>query len=214
MKAEPDFDHKMNTFAGRLSNIVLLGFFSLLCSLPIVSIGASLTALYEAMDAYLYHEQDKALRVFFRVFKEKFLLSTLVFALHMLAIGVFVWDLAYYRTGSATIDYIGQAVSFSLLVLLCFEMNLVFVVIGKGMENKALASIKRALDMAFTCFRESCFMLIISVSVILAVLFIFRPFLLVFPGVICFLHEQILPSLLERYRFKDHHRNYIKENRK
>ncbi len=107
---EPDsFENKLSRWAGRLSNIVLLGFFCLLCCIPVISIGASFTALYEAMGEYLTEDNDKVLRPFFRTFKERFLLSTKVFVLHLVFIAIFTWDLVYYRTGSSTLDYIGQA---------------------------------------------------------------------------------------------------------
>ncbi len=196
-----------------MSNIVLLGFFCLLCCIPIITIGASFTALYTAMDDYLDHGNDKVLRPFFKTFKEKFSLSTKVFALHLLFIPIFVWDLLYYRTGTSTLDYIGQAASFSLLMLLVFELTVVWIVISHDMEEKTFKVISTALDLAFSCFPESLSLLGLTAAASVVSVVILRPFILVLPGVICYLHYQIIPRMLKKYRFKKNHADYVKGNK-
>ena len=59
-----DFNVKFGKLAGRFTNIALLGFFTTLCSLPIITIGASFTALNAATKAYLFENEDKPLRIF------------------------------------------------------------------------------------------------------------------------------------------------------
>ena len=51
-----------NKFAGRLMNIILLGFFSLVLCLPVVTAGASFAALNVAMRSYLLEEDPKPLK--------------------------------------------------------------------------------------------------------------------------------------------------------
>ena len=211
---EPDtFENKLNRLAGRLSNVVLLGFFCLLCCIPVVTIGASFSALYTAMADYLDNGNDKVLRPFFKAFRQQFALSTKVFALHLIFIPIFVWDLLYYRTGTSTLDYIGQAASFSLLMLLVFELTVVWIVISHGMEEKTFKVISTALDLAFSCFPESLSLLGLTAAAFVVSVVILRPFILVLPGVICYLHYQIIPRMLEKYRFKKNHADYVKGNK-
>ena len=208
---EPDsFENKLSRWAGRLSNIVLLGFFCLLCCIPVISIGASFTALYEAMGEYLIEDNDKALRPFFRTFKERFLLSTKVFVLHLVFIAIFIWDLVYYRTGSSTLDYIGQAASFSLLMMVVFELTCVWILISQDMVSKTFEAISEALNMAFGCLKESLSLLGLTIASCVVAVVLLRPFILVLPGVITFLHWQIIPEMLQKYRFKKKQMNYRK----
>jgi len=62
----------LQKFSDRLMNIILLGFFWFLCSLGIITVGASSVALSESMRRYLVFDEPKPLQVFFKKFKEYF----------------------------------------------------------------------------------------------------------------------------------------------
>ena len=191
-----------NKFAGRLMNIILLGFFSLVLCLPVVTAGASFAALNVAMRSYLLEEDPKPLKTFFAAFKEKFKLSTFVWLWHLLFIAVLTIDFLWYRAGTGTLDVLAQTAVFVLIILLSFELLLVFVVISESMETKVWKVMSRSLDLAFTCMLESIFILIISIAVPIAVVILFPGLVIVLPGVIAYLSWQILPRMLKKYKFK------------
>lgn len=192
----------MEKLAGRLTNIVLLGFFCVLFSIPIITAGASFTALNSAMKSHLYDDNGKPLKLFLSVFKEKFGLSTKVWALHLLAIAVLVWDFVYYRVGESTLDTLASAGIFVLICFLAFEVLMVFVVISQGMNEKVFGVIKTALDLSLTCIKESLMILVITSTVILASIFLFRGLIPFVPGIISYLSWQIIPQMLKKYKFK------------
>ena len=195
-------DNLMEKLAGRLTNIVLLGFFCVLFCLPIITAGASFTALNSAMKSYLYDENDKPLKLFLSVFKEKFVLSTKVWVLHLLAIAVLAWDFVYYRVGESTLDTLASAGIFVLICFLAFELLMVFVVISEGMSDKVFGTIKTALDLSFTCIKESLMILVITSTVILASIFLFRGLIPFVPGIISYLSWQIIPQMLKKFKFR------------
>lgn len=195
-------DNLMEKLAGRLANIVLLGFFCVLFSIPIITAGASFTALNSAMKSHLYDDNGKPLKLFLSVFKEKFGLSTKVWALHLLAIAVLVWDFVYYRVGESTLDTLASAGIFVLICFLAFEVLMVFVVISQGMNKKVFGVIKTALDLSLTCVKESLMILVITSTVILASIFLFRGLIPFVPGIISYLSWQIIPQMLKKYKFK------------
>ncbi|MCR4855815.1 MAG: YesL family protein [Erysipelotrichaceae bacterium] len=190
-------------FAGRLTNIVLLGFFTTLCSLPVITAGAAFTSLNVATKAYLYDDDDKPLRIFFSSFKEVFPLATKVWLLHVPVLAILVWDIVYYRTSDATLDILAAAAIFVLLVFVILEMQMVFVLIGKNRTRKVWPCIKMALDISANCFWHCAMLLLFTASVIAVSLFIFRGLLLVMPGVIAFINWQFIPEILRRYRFRE-----------
>ncbi len=211
----PDrYENFTQKLAGRVTNIVLLGFFTLLCSLPVVTIGASSTALHSSMKDYLINGNDKPLRTFFSAFKEYFGISTKVFLLNLVFIVILVWDLAYYRTGEDFIDVAGQAVSFSLLCMILFEMNIVFVVIEEELAHTVIDVFKKAFDIFVTCLLESFSIFGLFAAAVVVVVVILRPFLLVLPGVIAYLEWQIFPKMLKKYKFTKGNAQYQKERRK
>ncbi|MBR3350489.1 MAG: YesL family protein, partial [Erysipelotrichaceae bacterium] len=111
----------MERLAGRLTNTVLLGFFSLLFCVPVVTVGASLTALHDAMSRYVVYDEEKPLRVFLDSFRKYFKISTVVWLVHALAFAVLILDYLYYEGGDSTADILGQTGIFVLMAVLVFE---------------------------------------------------------------------------------------------
>ena len=210
----PDsFENKLTKLAGRVSNIVLLGFFCTLCSLPIITFGASYTCLCKAMDEYLHHDNDKPLRIFFSAFKDYFVLATKVFLLHLVFIVVLIWDLAYYQTGEGMIDILGQVAIFVLLVTIIMEMSLVFTLIALDKEDKVFSAIRKGIDIVMYCPGRALGMLVCNIAIILATIFVFRGLILFVSGVICFVDYQFIPTMLEKYRWRKNSVQYQKEQR-
>ena len=75
---------KLNT----LADLVLLNLLTILCSLPVVTAGASITALYYTMYK-LRNQEAKLYRAFFKAFKENFKQATIIW-LVLLVIGALI----------------------------------------------------------------------------------------------------------------------------
>ena len=188
--------------AGRLSNVVLLGFFATLFSLPIVTAGASFTALNVAMESCLSEENDRPLKLFVASFKRYFLKATGIWLLHLLLFAILLWDLIYYGIGKSTLEILAAAGIFVLLVFLLFESVIVFVIIPEEEDTRILPLMKKALDIALYSPVQSLMIIMLLMTVILAALFVFRMLLLVIPGVVAFLSWQILPDMLRKYKYR------------
>lgn len=87
------------TGVDRVMNIVLLGFLWLICSLPVVTIGASSTALNASMSGYVRGDRRSVIKSFFAAFRQHWPLATKIWLIHLVVIAVLLWDLLYY--GSA-----------------------------------------------------------------------------------------------------------------
>lgn len=193
--------------AGRLTNIVLLGFFTTLCSLPIVTAGASFTALNVATKAYMFENDDKPLRIFFSSFRKHFILSTKTWLLHILAYLILIWDYVYYRTSDTTINILAAAGIFVTFVFLLFENTMVFVVIAEEKSKKVFETIRIALDIAMISPLRSGMILFLEAAVIIVSLLLFRGLILIVPGVIAYLAWQIIPEMLKNYKFRNSRKN-------
>ncbi|MBQ1566398.1 MAG: YesL family protein [Erysipelotrichaceae bacterium] len=198
-----DFNAKFGKLAGRFTNIVLLGFFTTLCCLPIVTAGASFTALNSATKAYLFENDDKPLRIFFASFKKHFGLATKIWLLHILAYAILIWDYVYYRTSDATIDILAAAGIFVTFAFLVFETTMVFVVIAEEKSDKVFRTIKIALDIAMISPLRSAMILFLEAAVVIIALFLLRGLILIIPGIIAYLAWQIIPDMLKNYKFRN-----------
>ena len=89
-------------FLELLANIVFLNLFFLLCSIPVITMGASLTALYAGLRASI--KKEPCYRAFFRTFRKSFMRSTLAWII-LLPINVFfisslIFNVFYWEQGS------------------------------------------------------------------------------------------------------------------
>src|SRR5699024_1479033 len=84
------YDSMLSRFLYLVGDIVTLHFLWLLCSLPIVTMGASTTALYYSCMKRIRTNEGYPTRNFFKSFKENFRQSTLIW-LGMVIIGLILF---------------------------------------------------------------------------------------------------------------------------
>lgn len=116
-----DPDSSLMQFLGKVADIMLVNVLFLLCSLPIVTAGAAITAACKVMQDMIL-EQDYAItKRFFSAFRINFKQSTIAWLLFLLAAGILLYDgmLFYcYCEGS-------------ILTVLCVFLGLLtFLVLG------------------------------------------------------------------------------------
>lgn len=132
---------------GKLGDILILHFAFLICSVPIVTIGAALSAtsyvgmkMASGMDGFV-------LSNFLKAFKENFKRSTLYWMICVIA-GVLIWfSYRYWGTIGGMIGLVLGSVSVILAILLGMTMLYVFAVQAKFF-NTFTATIKNALFMS------------------------------------------------------------------
>lgn len=191
---------RLQRFSELVMNVILLGFFWTVTSLGIVTAGVSCTALNASMRSYLLEKDRQPLKTYFRVFKEQFRVSTLVWLLHLLLLIVLAVDLLYYSVGKTTGDSVAMAAICVLLTMLVFEMSVVFACIVQYRLDTVKKVFSRAFDFAFRCFRESLMMLFITATVLVAGVFLFRGILPFAMGIITCVNWRILPGAFQRYQ--------------
>ena len=82
-----DTDNVVWRFLGRVADLVILNVLFLLCSIPIVTIGASWTALYSVTLKAVKNEESYIVKGFLKGFKENFKQSTIAW-IALMAVGM------------------------------------------------------------------------------------------------------------------------------
>ena len=108
----------------RLADLMLLNVLALVCSIPIVTIGASSSALYYAM-GHLIHDEGTPTRDFFRSFKQNFVQATGLWLLFLAAGAALGFAFVYYLTTQMTGGMV--LLMLSSLVLLLWGLMLTWV---------------------------------------------------------------------------------------
>jgi uncharacterized membrane protein YesL len=79
-------------FMTNMTNVLFVGLIWLICCIPIITIGASTTALYDYTLKMADNREGYVLKSFFRSFKDNFIKSTLLWILMLLGAGFLVVD--------------------------------------------------------------------------------------------------------------------------
>jgi len=87
-----DPEHIFMRILTKITNLILLNWMFLLCSIPVVTLGASLTALHSVSLQMIRGEEPSVVGAFFRAFRENFLQGSALFFLMLFAALLIVGD--------------------------------------------------------------------------------------------------------------------------
>ncbi len=140
-------DGPLARFLGKFADLIILSLLWILCSLPILTMGAANTALYTMTLRMARGAEEKAAAGFFRAFRENLKKST---AVHLVLCGLLAMIVFYYlAVGSlpegVRVIFYGAAFLFSLLWLM--EAVFIYPVLAR-FENTIGNSMKNAWFMA------------------------------------------------------------------
>lgn len=85
-----NMDNKFFTFMGKVADLIIVNLLCVLCCLPIVTMGASLTALHYVTMKMVRNEESYIVKSFFKSFKENFKQATII-NLIMLVVGIMLF---------------------------------------------------------------------------------------------------------------------------
>lgn len=194
-----DLNNPVWRFMGRVADLFCLTVLWAVCSLPIITIGASTTSLYYVTLKVAEGEEGYLFRNFFRSFKENFLQSTLVWLI-VLVIGLFFgWDLYYYYHLKSQTAVLVFWLFFVLAVLYVFMLAVIF-----PLAARLDAGVRRLFFMAFMVslknFSWVMLMVVLTGCFIAVSIFVFWPLLLFSAGAIAYINSVILiKSVFPRY---------------
>lgn len=109
-----NLDNPVWNFMGKVGDLIILNLLAIICSIPIVTIGASWTAMYFVTIRMVRKEESYIIKDFFRSFKENFKQATITWLLALVAIAIFAGDVMIYRMIP---EQIPQALMIAVLVL-------------------------------------------------------------------------------------------------
>lgn len=158
-----NMDNKFFTVMGRVADLIMLNVVFLICCLPVVTIGASLTALHYVTLKMARNEESYIIKSFFRSFKQNFRQATII-NLIMLAVGAVLYldlNIVSNMTGSmAQVLYI-LLIAFGFLYLIIFLY--IYPVLAK-FYNSIKNTFRNALLMAIRHLPYTILMAVITIA--------------------------------------------------
>lgn len=180
--------------------LVWLSILWILCSIPVITIGASTTALYSVTLKYVRDEEGYLTSSFFRAFKENFRQSSLIWGMS-LAAGIFLFmDFAFYYRGGFhhSLSVFLFTVFMGVFVTFLFANIYVYPLLAY-FDNTIKHTISNGLIMAVRHLPSSMAMLVLAFAILVAGFLFFPPLLFAAPGLTAYINSRILRKIFDQY---------------
>ena len=178
-----DQDNMFFAIMGVLFDLIILNVLTLLCCLPVVTAGASFTAMHSVLWRMVRHEETYVARQFFDSFKRNLKQSLLPWLAFLLAAIVLVVDGMLARSMGSMRGPLMACVAFMGLVIIAIAQY--FFPLLSRYENPTSETLKNATKLALGFFPRTLCMLVIlaAFAVLYAQFFIYMIPLLILMGV-------------------------------
>ena len=190
----------------QLGQLILLSILWTICSLPVITIGASTAALYYTVVKVLRRNQDSLFAAFFREFRSNFLQSLNINMVFLCYFGI----LAYFAIPRLSAAQSGADIGFyalvGLAILGALPLSLVYPTISRFYHKGG--SLVRFLLMVIGKHPH----IVLGCTLLLAagiLLVLSNPAALLFvPGVVCYVQSLLLEPVFRKYSAADSDPNY------
>lgn len=128
-----------------LTNLMMLNLMVILTSLPIFTLGASISSMYSLTIKYAKKEDDSVFKAYFKAFKQNFKQATIIWIPNML-IGIALGAAAYYLSSSDTGAFLWIILAV-LAFLFCLVSSMIYPMLGRY-NNTTVAIIFNSINIS------------------------------------------------------------------
>ena len=163
MKKFFDMESPLMSGLSVAADLIVLNLFTLLCSLPVVTLGAALTAMHAVCIRLIRGEGSSVARDFFRAFRQN-LKKGMIFGLLLLAAAMLLWfDYQAALVYAPPLRFGIAAIAILVLALVQYAFALM-----ARYENPLFTTVKNAALLAVAYFPRTFLMLMFTIGIWLA----------------------------------------------
>lgn len=197
-----NIDSGIMGFMSKVADMIILSLLWFLCSLPIITIGASTTALYYTAVKSIRRERGYIIRSFFSSFKENFIPGTLLWILFLAIMAVLGVNIRFSQQlmgmeGSKTMGFVLMAAYCLFGIIAAFSLLYVFPVLSRFVLNKRQI-LKMSLFMSIRHLPYT-FLLLLILAVTLFGMFYIPMVIFIGPAAGAMLYSFIMERILKQY---------------
>lgn len=190
-----DYNNPVWRFMGKIADFFMLTIVWAVCSIPIVTIGASTSALYYVVLKMVKNHEQYIIRSFFRYMKENFVSSTVVWIM-VLAMG-FIPAAGFFMLNQMGI----REASFifwmlAVITLIYFMFVTILFPLSARLDANALKLLMMSFMVSLKHFAWAFFMVVVTVCIAALGIFVFWPVLLIGIAGIAYVHALILEYII------------------
>ena len=195
-------DGPVMKFLGKVADMMILNLLVIFCSIPIITMGAALTAMHYVALRVVRNEESYITKDFFKSFKMNFKQATVMW-LFMLVIGALIgYDIFIMTSTTINIPTVIKVIVLVVTVILALTTSFVFPLLAK-FDNTSANIFKNSFAISIAKFPRAVVMVVVSLAPI-AILFMpkYFPFLVLLgfsvPAWICaLLYNDVFKRLEE-----------------
>lgn len=196
------YNSKFSQILIKIADACCLNMLWFICSLPIFTLGAATTALYNVTLSMVRDEESKIYHQFFRAFRDNFRQATQVWMI-LLGFGLLLAGDGYilYHLYRSTIGPIGMIVTIGLALIIAASIAYAIVLVYvfpliASVQNTNWAMIKNSLLIGIHYLFCTILVLAIHFAMFFAVVAIFTPLILFGEGLCAVLSSYLLSNVI------------------
>ena len=174
-----DLESPVMRFLNRVADLMILNLVMIVCCLPIITIGASVTAMHYVVLKMIRVEDGYLIRGFFKSFKENFKQATLIWLMMLVVIVIYVGDALIFSFSGLTFPKPMVIAVIAVGIIIYMIAMYIFPLLAR-FENSIRNTIKNAALIAIGNLPKTILMavlyvlpLVISYFSSYAILFVF-----------------------------------------
>ena len=158
-----NLDSPLMVFLGKVADLMIINILTIICCIPIFTIGPALTAAHYVCLKMVRKEDTYIVRSYFKSFKENFKQGTLIWLIILAALLILVGD--YYIIAKSGLEF-HKVLKIAIIVVgvvLILVMMMVFPTLAK-FDNTIKATLKNAFFMALLQLPKVVIMAVLYVA--------------------------------------------------
>uniref|UniRef100_UPI004055B61E YesL family protein n=1 Tax=Acetatifactor sp. TaxID=1872090 RepID=UPI004055B61E len=154
-----DLDSPIMRILSRITDVLVLNILTFICCIPIVTAGASFTAMHYMALKLARNEETYLVKGFLKSFKQNFKQATIIWLIFLLAVAVLVGDFLIMRQlESAGFIKVIKIIVMVVAIIVLFTGTFVFPVLAK-FDNPVSRTIKNAFVISVLQFPKTILMI-------------------------------------------------------
>lgn len=162
MKRFFNIDSPFMVFLSNLVDVIILNIVCLICCIPIVTIGSSVTAMHYVALKMVNNENVYIIKTFFRAFKNNLKYSLIVWILFLGVTVVCIFDLRMLQIMEISENKIFGVIIGTIYLFICLTVMYTFPIMSR-FENTLAQTVKNAFFMSILNFGKTIVMALIYI---------------------------------------------------
>lgn len=157
-----NLDSPVMSALSKFADLIYLNFLTLICCLPIFTIGASITAMHYVLLKMVRDEDGYITRSFFKSFKQNFKQATIIWLIMLLFIVIFVGDILIFSYSGLVFSPVLKAILFAIAILVMICTMYTFPVLAR-FDNSVKNTFKNAMIMSVLALPKTLTMIVCNI---------------------------------------------------